>query len=98
MLFILTETEGEVVASFDINTVANSVYKLISLYFKHELIFIINFYQKKKKEGIDSLAVEDIEKYKVNSWLISPYASHTQEEKSQMTKTEDKRGFFICKL
>ncbi|CAG8634242.1 14519_t:CDS:2, partial [Funneliformis mosseae] len=57
--FILSETKGEVVASFDINIIANSVYK-------H------NFGKDPITKAIDSLVIKDIEKYKANCWLMSP--------------------------
>ncbi|CAG8584319.1 13461_t:CDS:10 [Acaulospora morrowiae] len=50
---------GKVVASFDINLVANSVYR-------H------NFGQTPITKGIDSLSTDDIEKYNANCWLLSP--------------------------
>lgn len=50
---------GEVVASFDINIIANATYK-------H------NFDKTPVTKGIDFLSVYDIEKYDANCWLMSP--------------------------
>ncbi|CAG8520518.1 1254_t:CDS:2 [Diversispora eburnea] len=52
-------SNGEVIASFDINIVANSVYK-------H------NFGKNPITKCIESLNVDDIEKYEANCWLLSP--------------------------
>ncbi|KAJ3181558.1 tRNA (cytosine-5-)-methyltransferase [Gaertneriomyces sp. JEL0708] len=51
--------EGEVVASFDINPVANECYK-------H------NFGRDPVQIGIDNLTKKAIEKYKANAWFMSP--------------------------
>ncbi|PKK78988.1 S-adenosyl-L-methionine-dependent methyltransferase [Rhizophagus irregularis] len=78
--FILSEAEGEVIASFDINTVANSVYK-------H------NFGKDPITKGIDSLTIEDIEKYKANCWLISPPCQpYTRGGKSLDDKDQRAKG------
>ncbi|GES79611.1 tRNA (cytosine(38)-C(5))-methyltransferase isoform X1 [Rhizophagus clarus] len=78
--FILSEIKGEVVASFDINTVANSVYK-------H------NFGKDPITKGIDSLTIEDIEKYKANCWLISPPCQpYTRGGKSLDDKDQRAKG------
>ncbi|CAG8688217.1 20626_t:CDS:10 [Cetraspora pellucida] len=50
---------GEVVASFDINLIANATYK-------H------NFGKTPVTKGIDFLSVNDIERYDANCWLMSP--------------------------
>ncbi|RHZ77713.1 hypothetical protein Glove_174g46 [Diversispora epigaea] len=52
-------SNGEVIASFDINIVANSVYKY-------------NFGKNPITKCIESLNVDDIEKYEANCWLLSP--------------------------
>ncbi|CAJ0834592.1 13644_t:CDS:2 [Entrophospora sp. SA101] len=57
--FNLSGKFGKVVAAFDINIVANAVYK-------H------NFNKEPIVKGIDSLSVEDIEKYNANCWFMSP--------------------------
>ncbi|CAG8459181.1 5423_t:CDS:2, partial [Scutellospora calospora] len=50
---------GKVVASFDINIIANATYR-------H------NFGKAPKTKGIDFLRLDDIEKYNANCWLMSP--------------------------
>ncbi|CAG8526170.1 5253_t:CDS:2, partial [Dentiscutata erythropus] len=50
---------GEVVASFDINIIANATYK-------H------NFGKNPVTKGIDFLSADDIERYDANCWLMSP--------------------------
>ncbi|CAB4405180.1 unnamed protein product [Rhizophagus irregularis] len=78
--FILSETEGEVLASFDINLVANSVYK-------H------NFGKDPITKAIDSLTVEDIEEYKANCWLMSPPCQpYTRGGKSLDEKDQRAKG------
>ncbi|RGB29403.1 S-adenosyl-L-methionine-dependent methyltransferase [Rhizophagus diaphanus] len=78
--FILSETEGKVAASFDINLVANSVYK-------H------NFGKDPITKAIDSLTVEDIEKYKANCWLMSPPCQpYTRGGKSLDDKDQRAKG------
>ncbi|CAB4405167.1 unnamed protein product [Rhizophagus irregularis] len=78
--FILSENEGKVVASFDINLVANSVYK-------H------NFGKDPITKAIDSLTVEDIEKYKANCWLMSPPCQpYTRGGKSLDEKDQRAKG------
>uniref|UniRef100_U9UIC5 S-adenosyl-L-methionine-dependent methyltransferase n=1 Tax=Rhizophagus irregularis (strain DAOM 181602 / DAOM 197198 / MUCL 43194) TaxID=747089 RepID=U9UIC5_RHIID len=78
--FILSETGGKVLASFDINLVANSVYK-------H------NFGKDPITKAIDSLTVEDIEKYKANCWLMSPPCQpYTRGGKSLDEKDQRAKG------
>lgn len=53
------EKSGQVVAAFDINTIANEVYT-------H------NFGIKPINKLIDRLTIKDISKYDVDCWLLSP--------------------------
>ncbi|RUS20000.1 hypothetical protein BC937DRAFT_86585 [Endogone sp. FLAS-F59071] len=57
--FNLSGVPGEVVASFDVNTVGNDVY-------------MHNFKKVPNNTSIDTLSVQDIEGYQANCWLMSP--------------------------
>ncbi|RUS32813.1 S-adenosyl-L-methionine-dependent methyltransferase [Jimgerdemannia flammicorona] len=57
--FHLSGVLGEVVSSFDVNTVGNEVYR-------H------NFNKDPNNTSIDTLSAKDIDRYQANCWLMSP--------------------------
>ncbi|KAK9768189.1 hypothetical protein K7432_001384 [Basidiobolus ranarum] len=78
--FITAGVFGEVVASFDMNEVANQVYK-------H------NFKKTPVNKGIEFLNATDIQKYQANCWLLSPPCQpYTRGGKSLDDQDERAKG------